>query len=927
MQPSTTTPTLPPRAFTGWCRRLTYLCAVLCCLAVAPKGAKAEDALDKIIYLDIPAKTLLEDALIDWGTKASVAVMINTQDVANQRIPGIRGTFRARDALAELLQDSGLIFTQNGARIRVLPRSSLVTSSLYDVQRATDAQTDSEQTTPSASTDGRSIRQATANSPEIQEVVVSAQRRDETIERVPISMTAFSQSTLDDLHVQSLSDLATITPGLLIPPPGPGGQSLTNIIIRGIISNNNSPTTGVYIDDTSIVVRQMQSIGFSSTPQPQMFDLDRIEVLRGPQGTLFGSDAMGGAIRYITPTPSLEHESGYAKVQIGYTDRGAPSYQIGVAYGAPITAGTLGFRMSAYFHSDGGFVDLEDPYTGQFLNRNINSSHTMVLRPAFAVKPVDDLTITPAVFIQRQHSSAPTQIWFTQLPTPDTGAFATGFGRQASQPFQDNLTVSSLAIKYRFSGLTVASDTSYLDRSYTDVDDYSNIVPALLGVSPTAPALSAFYAYDKNLAKTRAWQQEFHVSSEETDASRFSWIAGAYYRHSIDHLTQYVGPSFDPVTEYGYGLTLPDILGVPYYVLNGQTYASFGISEAVTVQTALFGNVSVRILPQLKATVGLRVERSAVQSQTQTLAGPLDATAYTVIRLPDQLDHPVTPRFSLAYEFSDDGTIYVAAAKGFRSGGSNSPTTTNNPSCGQSIQQYGLAAVPTTFSSDSLWSYEIGAKGSFFDRRLSIQSSLFRINWSNIQSSVLLPSCGQTYTTNQGKVISQGFDLQLAAVPIDGFKLSASVGYTNAFNPNTRYGPPDPTTGQVPVLSVAGDKVMFGPPWTASGVLEYSLNIAPLWDAARSYLRFEDRWQAGLHAQYPRAGYDPDVGPYPDEAYNIINVRLGVTHGGLDLSIFGENLTNANPRLSYGHTVPGDPLFYGVALRPVTFGLTAIHRF
>src|SRR3569833_1265646 len=248
MQPSTTTPTLPPRAFTGWCRRLTYLCAVLCCLAVAPKGAKAEDALDKIIYLDIPAKTLLDDALIDWGTKASVAVMINTQDVANQRIPGIRGTFRARDALAELLQDSGLIFTQNGARIRVLPRSSLVTSSLYDVQRATDAQTDSEQTTPSASTDGRSIRQATANSPEIQEVVESALRRDDTIERVPISMTAFSQSTLDDLHVQSLSDLATITPGLLIPTPGPGGQSLTNIIIRGVISNKNSQTTGVCID-------------------------------------------------------------------------------------------------------------------------------------------------------------------------------------------------------------------------------------------------------------------------------------------------------------------------------------------------------------------------------------------------------------------------------------------------------------------------------------------------------------------------------------------------------------------------------------------------------------------------------------------------------------------------------------------------------
>jgi len=210
---------------------------------------------------------------------------------------------------------------------------------------------------------------------------------------------------------------------------------------RGIFSGGNSPTTGIYIDETPIAVRQNLAAGFSGSPRPDIFDLDRIEVLRGPQGTLFGSSAMGGVIRFITPQPNLESASGYAKAEFGYTDRGDPSYAVGVAYGAPIVEGVAGFRVSGWFRSDGGFIDIENPYTGEILNRNANHDLSYTLRPAFTFAPTDSLTITPAVFIQHQHSENPDEYWRSDLPNPEQGAHASGYGfRSPGQPATDDLT-------------------------------------------------------------------------------------------------------------------------------------------------------------------------------------------------------------------------------------------------------------------------------------------------------------------------------------------------------------------------------------------------------------------------------------------------------------------------------------------------------
>ena len=616
---------------------------------------------------------------------------------------------------------------------------------------------------------------------QLSEIIVSAQRRDETLDKVPISITAFSQKTLDDYHLQSFSDLATVVPGLVLQTSQATAQGLTDIAIRGIFSGGNAPTTQFYIDETPIAIRRLDGAGPAGSPHPNIFDLDRIEVLRGPQGTLFGSSAMGGAIRFITPQPNLNDTSGYARADIGYTDRGAPNYEAGLAFGAPIIAGTAGFRVSGWFQSESGFIDREDPFTGQVLAHNANSSTTYVLRPGLSLAPIEGLTITPAVFIQRIHQRNPTTYWENFLANPE-GPGAHVSGTQIGEPSTDDLKVWSVAVKYDFHGITFQSDTSYLDRRYQDTNDITQGLEASLdGGNPFIPGLNSFFTYENDTAATHAYQQQFRLSSKDPDA-HVSWVGGLYYRHAITALEQLIPPDLSPITEAVAGLTSPAFFGIADYVApNGQVFNSYTNFQTTDVQEAVFGEITIKILPRLKANLGVRYEHAVVEHQNETVAGPIGGSNYATKVLADQIAKPVTPRFGLTFQYTDNDMVYASAAKGYRSGGGNSPTSVGNPLCNPSLAALGLTAVPNSFGPDSLWSYEIGAKDSLFDHRVAIEASVYYIDWSNIQTGVLLASCNEGFTANRGKATSQGFDLQIGAIVLEGGVLNVQGGVHNVF--------------------------------------------------------------------------------------------------------------------------------------------------
>jgi outer membrane receptor protein involved in Fe transport len=904
--------------------------------------------------VDIPAGEL-SVALLKISKQYGTEIVYRPEQVRGLKTRGAHGQLTSEQAVTRLLQGIPLELRTDpsGAMLIAPPMSGsaqsaevAVHSSGVSSQDASDGSKEGKssssgdfrlaqvgQVTPGASQVASSEAGETnsQNSLQLEQIIVTAQRRAESLDKVAVSVTAFSQKTMDEMHIQSFDDLASVVPGLALSTPGTSQQqSNTDVAIRGIFSGGNSPTTGIYIDETPITVRQNLAAGFSGSPHPDIFDLDRIEVLRGPQGTLFGSSAMGGVIRFITPQPNLESSSGYAKAELGYTDRGAPSYAVGLAYGAPVVEGVAGFRVSGWFHSDGGFIDIENPYTGEILNRNANSETAYTLRPAFTFAPNDSLTITPAVYIQHQHTDAPPEYWRTDLPNPEQGAYASGYGwRDPQQPATDDLTVPSLAVKYNFAGLSLQSDTSYVDRSYLGYDDYSQLLPAFLGDTSLDPALASFNSYDQNVVWTRAWQQEFRLSSQDS-GSRFNWVAGVYYRHALDGVQQFIAPDLTPLTEVLFGQNSLDTFGSPDFVTGGLAVASFSRFTTVTEQKAVFGEITYEIVPRVKVNIGVRVEHSSVQDQIEQYGGPLQGTAFATTVLPDQTQTPITPRFGLTYQYTDKDMVYATASKGYRPGGSNSPNATANPLCEPSFQALGLTSVPSTYESDSLWSYELGAKDSLFDNRLSFQTSIYYIDWSGIQTTVNLPSCGAFYTANRGKAISQGFDFQVAAILAEGLKVSANVGYTDAYYPLAQFGAT--VDGVAPLLIAAGDKLPNVAPWSASAHADYSRDISPLWDSARSYFRVDYRWIDATPRGNPAiGGYDPTtggpIGNAPNQAYGMLNLRLGVVHGGLDVSAFVNNLTNSDPILGLTHASVTDSLYSATAIRPRTMGVTGLFHF
>ena len=247
--------------------------------------------------------------------------------------------------------------------------------------------------------------QAGAGDSLLSEVVITATRQVDTVSKVPLSITAVTQKALDQQGVTQLTDLTRVVPSLTISTGGAGG-SVAQIAIRGISSTAGAAVTGVYLDDTSLTKRNANNIsGLNGSPAPPLFDLERVEVLRGPQGTLYGGSSEGGTVRFITPTPSLTHESGYARAQISHTDYGGWGYEAGVAAGGPIIQDKLGFRASAFHRYTAGYVDAVNPYSQQVFCKDCNWGTQDVLRAVLLWRPTDNLSISPSVYASHEKNN------------------------------------------------------------------------------------------------------------------------------------------------------------------------------------------------------------------------------------------------------------------------------------------------------------------------------------------------------------------------------------------------------------------------------------------------------------------------------------------------------------------------------------------
>jgi len=842
----------------------------------------------------------------------------------------------------------------------------------------------------------------------LEEITVTATRRSQALSDVPISVSAIGDEELQQRGARQFDDVIRLTPGLNLTRGSFTGSS--QIAIRGISSNAGSGTTGVYIDDTPIQVRNM---GFGAgNAFPGLFDIARVEVLRGPQGTLFGAGSEGGTVRFITTEPSLDAPSSTARAEMGSTENGDTSYEFGMAYGTPLSD-RVAVRASAYYRHDGGFVDavggtyqIVDP-TGESYGdsvdftktttyeNDINWADTKAGRLAFKFAATENLTITPSVYYQsvrnndgsssydlalsdqgdadyaRQHyvqGAAGTLITFPN--TPHTTVLNEMSAPENARG-EDEFTLATLAIEWDLGWAQLVSNTSYFDRDQFQWADYTKgyaefYAPEFF-LEPDGVTSRGTYLPEgmKGMSlynnAQRNWVQEIRLQSDDDGDLR--WVAGIFYSNLDQQASQPINHNwminatwmgFYPTAfDYGYW-TVND--GQPFGPGSTALQNFFGdntLPNAVMFygqwqnkeeQLAGFAQVDYDITDTVTLTAGIRASENRLDFDAAYLgpennanapfgfpcADPGDCTFGSGAMAPSYptssttgSETSYTPKVGISWQPAEGQMFYASAAKGFRPAGASLrvPAVCDADLIQNGyVDENGNPVQPETYDSDSVWSYEVGAKSRLLGGKLYLDASVYRIVWKDIQANVSLPSCSYNFVDNLGSATSDGFDIAFSVMATERLMLSGAYGYNDP-----RFDK-DATSPGGEVIFAGGSAVPdAGAPETFSLTGEYTLPIG----AYQGYARIDYTWSAQWRRVAEQVPTDPFYDPRlkPTAAYGLLNLRLGVQFGGWDVSIFGQNLTNEAPQLqrfASGYYDPQD--WADVALRPRMLGLTATWR-
>jgi iron complex outermembrane receptor protein len=772
---------------------------------------------------------------------------------------------------------------------------------------------------------------AVADDVALEEIVVTAQKRAEDVYKVPISISVFDRSAMEKLNIEDMADVAAVSPGVDYQNVG----GVNRLTVRGITTGTAQTgysTTGLYIDDIPIQVRPSSQIALYGSTVPMVFDLDRVEVLRGPQGTLFGAGAEGGAIRFITPQPSLTDYSGYARAGAATTDGGAPSYETGAAFGGPIVSDELGFRVSAWHRVDGGYIQYDSPL-GSYKDPNGNWQESTVVRAAMTYAPTQSLKITPSVYYQdvyinnigsfepAESASAANDFFVTQYSglNPQYTNVRAGYfvnPQDIQTPSDDVFTLPALKVVYDVGPVELASNTGYLHRLGSNVQDFTAFVEEFSGIPGWVKSPAAAAAGDRNVIYTNqnVLTQEVHLQSVDA-ASPLQWTVGAFYTQARQGVLNEEESPYLPTLIFDYfGETMAQ-LGKNPNVYGDLSY--YGTEQTVDEQTALFGQASYRITDHWSLTAGIRGARESNKYSIYFTGRP-GAHAFSG----EESEHVVDPKFGINYQLDDKNLLYFTAAKGDRIGGVNSPFSTGDTGCIQQLNSLGVGESPTTYRPDSLWSFEIGSKNRLFDNRLNIEASVFHIVWNNVQEAVSVPACGgDSFTANLGKATSNGFDLQTIGVITDSFHVGLNLGYTNAKQSNTVDIGGD-------LAAVAGSQLNpYGSPWLVSPNVEYTFDLE---GGHKAYIRVDDTYHSRNPG--PFAADNPDSVSYDglpffaNPAYNTLNAHVGTTWDKWDLSVYALNALNAHPITYYQANTSIQPTGGAYTIRPLTIGFTAALR-
>jgi outer membrane receptor protein involved in Fe transport len=775
---------------------------------------------------------------------------------------------------------------------------------------------------------------------ELEEIVVTAEKRDSTVQATPISITALSAGDLAQQNIVSVEDLVAKVPGISLRTAGPGQ---TEYEMRGLSAGGGTAATvGFYIDETPLSANAV-SLNGRTVIDPDLFDLNHVETLRGPQGTLYGSGSMGGTIKLVTNQPKLGAFEAATDTTISQTTHGSTNGGGSLMLNLPIgeyaalrtvttakyisgwidrivappgefpaptqPAGSPGAPvLCAYDCVRGNVLDMPV----QQVIKGVNLERFASARASLLVKPVDDLSITAALMYQRIDADGYNNF---QDP-PGSHYLAIYQPYDQPEPYYDSFKMGSLKVEYVFGFATLTSATSYWKRF---VEQSTDSTEALQNINDLTHLVNGSYVpnFIQNLYEdhdpTTQFAEELRLTSNTTGP--LQWVGGLYFAHlDSGYITYNQAPGFATALTCGYATSSPagycaagsvapvnSVLRYPNPFLppypspqaanpNGVVFNDNNPNELR--QSAVFGESSYKFTEALKLTAGLRYFHFDIKNHAdQAGLGTASVNQDHTILFQSASGSTVLPKLNLSYEPSADLTLYGTVAKGSRPGGFNLPiplpskaVLAINPfayNCG--VGPVHVEAQPN-FSPDNVWSLEAGEKAKFDDKRFTVNADFYYIKWNNIQQ-VLSLTCGYPYNTNAGNARSFGPELEVSAVLVDGLTLDFSGAYNNAeIN--------DPNANAEASGITPGTRVLNVPRFTATVGLSYSTAIN---DALRGMVNLTSS----------AVGDTRDQAAYPQilPTYNLVDARAGVSSDHWGAYIFGTNLTNKVAELTINNTV------------------------
>ncbi|MBW2368384.1 MAG: TonB-dependent receptor [Deltaproteobacteria bacterium] len=725
----------------------------------------------------------------------------------------------------------------------------------------------------------------------LEDTVVTATKRETRLIDVAQSISAFSSEDLEDMGAGSFQDIVDAIVGVELRNNQAGLGSIT---IRGVSDGGSSmdgrqggtgSAVGFYLDEMPLTMAAV-------LPDVKSFDMARIEVLRGPQGTLYGEGSMAGTVRLVSEKPDSKEFAAKTDLTYSSTKEGGSNYIANAMVNIPLAEDKLALRLVGYYNDQSGYIDYLDYLTGNLVEKDANEDENIGLRAALRFTPQDELVISATVLLadaSRGPLNDATKD-FTYRASIDTST-------------EDDLLGYNLTVNYAFPFADLVSSTSYFDREHTGNLDISDLLPSVNGLfgSFGIPLVGGLYMDE--IVESKAFSQEIRLVS--TGDGPFKWNVGAFYKKQ-DNDWSFEGKSVPETPESTWLFVsgfLFDMYGIPHPPIGNSIFTG---TEGSVEQYAGFSEISYDFNDHFQLLAGARffTEERDTTSNIGGLFPFLTAGFLPGSYSSTGDDNVFNPKVTASYKFNDDAMAYATFSRGFRSGGQNDF----------------FAIVPgavLTYDSETLDNYEVGLKSYWLDKRLSFNIAGYYMKWKDLQIVTIRPPSGGVAIDNVGDAHSSGVEFEIRARLLKGLDLSVSSSFSETELDDTLTRQPFPgSPGVIP----DGTRI--------PGTTDFKFHCA-----AQYWRYVTDKIAGFARLSYSHTG-DSIIWEIHDDgstlpSYDIVNARLGIETDRWSISVFADNLFDEFIIHRYAERLPTatDPATSYVIGRPRTIGLNLRFNF